>query len=229
MAHRGGRQGGDPNTIEAIAFACDHGAGCAEIDVNETADGTLLATHDSVVETNSWVSEHSYDELLRLDADEWERRSLSDVVDYTLSRSAVAYLDIKSITPEGLKRIAATWPSAVADRRIIFASARGDVITWVGANLDGAATSFLYYDRLLDIGSIAPYMPLTFVHPCFDFVRKPFETMNETYVAKARSFGYGLVSWSENDPERVERLGELGFDFICTDEPETMAPLLADG
>lgn len=226
MAHRGGRLGGDPNTVEAIAHACDVGAGSAEIDVNETADGVLLATHDSVVSENSWVSEHTFDDLVAMNAAEWGRRRLEDVVDYTLARSAVAYLDLKSITPTGLKYIAHRWPEAMADRRLVFASARGDVVAWIGDHIEGAATSFLYYDRLLDITSLAPYLSLTYIHPCFDHVRQPFRTLTEQYVDRARSLGYGLVSWSENDSERIARMGALGLDFVCTDEPELAATTL---
>lgn len=220
MAHRGGRHGGAPNSRDAIAHACDVGALSIEIDVNQTSDGVLISTHDAIVAEDKWLSEFTYDELLALDRTEWEGRRLENIVSYTLSRSTVAYLDLKSIGPEGLKQIAAQWPAEVASHQIIFAAARGDVLAWVGDNIDNAATSFLYYDRLLDLRSLDGYMSPTYMHPCFDFLKDPFRTMNESYVERARSLGYGLVSWSENDPERIARLAELGFDFICTDEPE---------
>ncbi len=219
MAHRGGRHGGDPNTIDAIRHSCDVGATSAEIDVNETSDGVLLATHDSVVQPGAWVSDYTFAELVDLDADEWSRRRLEEVIDYTLSRSAVAYLDIKSITPEGLKHITQSWPDAVEARQILFAAARGEVVAWIGSNLPSAATSFLYYDRLLDLGSLGAYMSPDYLHPCFDHLRDPFRTVNEDYVDRVRSLGCGLVSWNENDQEAVQQLTELGFDFICTDDP----------
>lgn len=220
MAHRGGRHGGAPNSLDAIAHACDVGALSIEIDVNQTSDGVLISTHDAIIGSDTWLSEYTYDQLLELDRSQWESRRLEDIVSYALSRSTVAYLDLKSIGPEGLKRVAAQWPAEVASHQIIFAAARGDVISWIGDNLDSAATSFLYYDRLLDLSSLAGYMQPTFVHPCFDFLKEPFRTMNERYVDRARSLGFGLVSWSENEPENLARLSDLGFDFICTDEPE---------
>ena len=220
MAHRGGRHGGAPNSIDAITHACDVGAQSAEIDVNQTSDGVLIATHDAIITKSSWIAETSFDELLAIDEAEWSSRRLENVIDYTLSRSAMAYLDLKTINQDGLKQIATTWPDEVESGEIFLASARGDVIAWAGANIPTATTSFLYYDGLLDIGALRGYMDPTYVHPCFDHFSDPFRSINEEYVARARSFGYGLVSWSENDPERVDRLAELGFDYICTDEPE---------
>ena len=220
MAHRGGRHGGAPNSIDAITHACDVGAGSAEIDVNETADGVLVATHDAIAGGAGWITEQSYVDLLAGDPDEWSHRRLEDVVGYTLSRSTVAYLDLKAVSPAGLKHITATWPGAIEAEQVIFAAARGDVIAWLGANLPNVSTSFLYYDRLLDLRSLDGFMKPTYVHPCFDHLSDPFRSVNEEYVERARSLGFNLVSWSENDPERIGRLAELGFDFICTDEPE---------
>lgn len=220
MAHRGGRHGGAPNSLEAIAHACDVGAGSIEIDVNETIDGVLLSTHDAITGGQGWLSEQRYDDLVSADPTAWEGRRLEGVIDYVLSRSAVPYLDLKAVTPEGLKRIAGNWPAEVGSGQLVFASARGDVVAWIGEHLPDAATSFLYYDRLLDLRALTGFMAPTYVHPCFDFLREPFRTMNEAYVERARSLGYGLVSWSENEPERITRLYELGFDFICTDEPK---------
>ena len=220
MAHRGGRHGGAPNSIDAIAHAATIGAESMEIDVNETADGVLVATHDAIAGGSGWITEQTYADLVAKDPQEWSGRRLEDVVGFALSRSTLPYLDLKSISPAGVKHVVETWPAEVEAHRIVFAAARGDVIAWIGENYGHAATSFLYYDRLLDLRSLTGYMSPTFVHPCFDFLREPFRTMTEEYVARARALGHRLVSWSENDPERIGRLAELGVDYICTDEPE---------
>lgn len=220
MAHRGGRHGGPANSIDAIAHACDVGADSMELDVNETSDGVLLSTHDAVVKGMGWLTDQTFDGLLATDRDAWENRRLEDVVGYALSRGVSVYLDLKSITPTGLKHVVSTWPDEVEDRQIILASARGDVVSWIGENLPSAAASFLYYDPLLDLRSLASYQSPVYVHPCFDHMPDPFRFMNAEYVARARSLGFDLVSWSENHPERIAHLAELGFDFICTDEPE---------
>ncbi|MEM9655652.1 MAG: glycerophosphodiester phosphodiesterase [Actinomycetota bacterium] len=223
MAHRGGRHGGAPNTVEAIEHAHRVGAASAEIDVNVTTDGVLLATHDGILPGASWITEATYEDLVANDADEWSGRRLEDVVGFALSKGMVAYLDIKAVTPAGLKEIAQIWPAELADHQLVFASARGDVIAWIGDNLDGAATSFLYYDPMVDLRSFAGFMAPTFAHPCFDFLRQPFRTMNESYVERARSLGFSLVSWSVNEADEITELDRLGFDFICTDEPELAA------
>ena len=209
--------------MDAIRHAHGVGASSAEIDVNVTADGVLLATHDGILPGSSWITEATFDDLVTADADGWAGRRLEEVVGFALSKEMVAYLDIKSVTTTALKQIAQTWPTEVDDHRIVFASARGDIIAWIGDNLSGAATSFLYYDPMLDLRSLAGFMTPTFAHPCFDFLREPFRTMNESYVERVRSLGFSLVSWSVNGPDEITELARLGFDFICTDEPELAA------
>ncbi len=226
MAHRGGRYGGPPNSIDAIAHARSVGASCVEIDVNETSDGVTVATHDAIVGDLGWITEQTYVDLLDHNPEEWASRRLDEVVEFTLATSTVAYLDLKSTTPKGLQRIVDTWPDDVEAHRIVFASARGDIIAWIGRHLPTAGTSLLYYDPMLDLRSLGGFVTPTYLHPCFDFVREPFHTLNEQYVERARALGHGLVSWSENDPERIARLGELGFDFVCTDEPELACGVL---
>ena len=220
MAHRGGRHGGRPNTPAAIGHANSVGAGCCEVDVNQTADGVLVATHDGIVGTKSWITDCSYDELLNDDRDEWADRRLHEVIEFALGQQMVAYLDIKSISPAGINEIADAWSAEAQHGQVIFASARGDVVSWINGNRPELKTSFLYYDRLLDLRTLSAFMQPTFVHPCFDHLRDPFRSMTAAYVERARELGYGLVSWSENDPDSVRQLADLGFDFICTDEPE---------
>ena len=69
MAHRGGRHGGSPNSVDAIAHAHAVGAASAEIDVNVTADGVLLATHDGILPGSAWITEVTFDELQAADAE----------------------------------------------------------------------------------------------------------------------------------------------------------------
>ncbi len=203
-----------------MAHACKAGAASIEMDINETSDGVLVSSHDATPGSGSWLSEVTFDDLARQPGGDWESRRLEEVLPAVLSWGAMAYFDLKSVTPAGLAKIEGMWPEEVAAGRITFASARGDVVAWLGQQIPQAATSFLYYDRLLDLKSLKAFMAPTFVHPCFDHLRDPFRSVDVEYVARARSYGFGLVSWNENDPARVAHLAELGFDYICTDEPE---------
>lgn len=189
-----------------------------EIDVNETADGRLVSTHDALVD-DRWISEQTYQELVALDSDHWQAQQLPTVVDYILAGDAIAYLDLKAVSPKGISGIARQWQSEVKDGQIILACGRGDVLAWIGTNLPIAQTSFLYFDPLLDLGMLSGFMSPTFAHPCFDYLREPMKYLDAEYVARARHLGFGLVSWSENDPDRISQLGAFGFDFVCTDEP----------
>ena len=201
-----------------MAHSIDLGIASIELDVNETSDGVLVGTHDATPASGAWISDVTFAQLASQDRENWDGRRLENIMAFALPQSVMMYFDLKSITPEGLRKIASSWPAETASGQLTYASARGDVVAWLGEELSGAATSFLYYDRLLDLRSVEAFMSPTFVHPCFDHLRDPLRSVDEGYVARARGLGFSLVSWSENDPDRIARLAALGFDYICTDE-----------
>jgi len=204
------------------------GAGGVEIDVNESRDGSLFVVHDAAYETlDRWISDLSEDALPQVDGINWQRRGLGDAIGAALTDEMVVYLDLKSISRSGVEGILQDWKAPIRAGRVILASSRGEVLSFVAAVEPEAETSFLYYDPQLDLKSLASFVSPTYVHPCFDYLRDPFKSVDEHYVDRARALGFGLVSWSENDLSRAKRLVELGFDFVCTDDLATTADALA--
>lgn len=104
VAHRGNSGVAPENTLIAIRQGVEAGAEMVEIDVQRTADGTLIVFHDAVLgrTTNGSgkVSAFTYEELSRLDAGSWMGSEyagepiplLSDVLAYLRGR---AYLNIE--------------------------------------------------------------------------------------------------------------------------------------
>ena len=71
VAHRGGVALGPPeNTLPAIAKAIEVGADLIEVDIRETADGTLVLMHDNTVDRTTdgrgLISELTADAIARL-------------------------------------------------------------------------------------------------------------------------------------------------------------------
>ncbi len=76
IAHRGASADAPENTLAAIQFAWQQGADAAEIDVQLTADGQLVAIHDDTMLRTGridWaVKDHTLAELKTLDVGSWK-------------------------------------------------------------------------------------------------------------------------------------------------------------
>jgi len=74
-AHRGSSMAAPENTLAAIERAIEDGADYAEIDVQETADGTVVVIHDTDLKRITGLAEKiwnvSYDEIRELDFGSW--------------------------------------------------------------------------------------------------------------------------------------------------------------
>ena len=74
-AHRGSSMAAPENTLAAIARAIEDGADYAEIDVQETADGTVVVIHDTDLKRITGLAEKiwdvTYDEVRELDFGSW--------------------------------------------------------------------------------------------------------------------------------------------------------------
>ncbi|NJN47961.1 MAG: hypothetical protein HC808_17435, partial [Candidatus Competibacteraceae bacterium] len=81
-AHRGSSAHAPENTLSAIRQAIEDGADFAEIDVQETADGTLVLLHDTdllrVTGKPYRIWEVGYDEIADLDAGSWFSAEFAD-------------------------------------------------------------------------------------------------------------------------------------------------------
>ena len=75
VAHRGYSGAYPENTLSAFAGAYACGAKTVEFDVRKTKDGELVIYHDDTLEKltgdETTIADHTYEELLQLDAGEW--------------------------------------------------------------------------------------------------------------------------------------------------------------
>jgi len=90
-AHRGGGETAPPETYEAYRDALAAGAGCVEVDVRRTADGTLVAWHRARARGRA-VASVSYGRLCALAGYEVPRLA---AVMALLAGRAVCHLDLK--------------------------------------------------------------------------------------------------------------------------------------
>lgn len=224
LAHRGGSQAARPNGSDGVRSAAGLGAHGVEIDVNETADRRLFATHDSFSASHArWVSDLSDADMLANGV-----QPLNEVLAVASENSLLVYLDVKSVSRVGLDELLRREHETINTGQIIIASSRAEILAHVHEAMPSAVTSLLYYDTRLDLSSVVDFIQPTLVHPCFDHLRDPLRTIDDGFVARARAHGLGLVSWSENDAHRLRRLVDLGFDFVCADDVAIAVTAVAD-
>ncbi len=93
MAHRGASVAAPENTMAAFRQAIDDGADWIEIDVQETADGEVVVSHDSDFMKLSGnplkIWDAKLDDLSDIDIGTWVDPKYSDERVPTLSRSCV--------------------------------------------------------------------------------------------------------------------------------------------
>ena len=81
VAHRGYSGQYPENTLSAFAGAYAAGAKTVEFDVRKTKDGQLVIFHDDTLEKftgdDSTIADHTYEELLQIDAGRWFGREYS--------------------------------------------------------------------------------------------------------------------------------------------------------
>jgi glycerophosphoryl diester phosphodiesterase len=225
LAHRGGAALGVANSIEVLALAAEVGTDVVEIDVQELGDGTLVLFHDRRIATGG------SDRVLLADIDlaTFERLSgspaalLVELPDRLLPLGLGLYLDVKVVSPDGLRAtIDALVTSPLSDSTVI-GSFNPDIVTAVVA--DGRLpASVLYHDRAADPLELAARLGCSIVHPCFDSDPWMVPRLAGAWMDRVHEAGLGVVGWNTNDPALLVEMAAAGFDVICTDDPR-LAPL----
>ncbi len=230
-AHRGASHETPENTMIAYVKALEAGAGAAELDVHQTADGELVLMHDDTVDrtTNGTGSvwELTLKELRSLDAGSWFDDSfrgepvptLREIVRFAKGR-IVLNIEVKVSREE--PGIAEKVIGIVRDERI---------------ERDCFITSF---DRhtVEEIKRLAPYLRVGFIfgrdypEDVFDGVWEILSCnvgiVDSVFVARAHQAGKEVHVWTVNDEVTMRRLLALGVDSIITNRPALLAQVLEE-
>lgn len=234
FAHRGGAAAGDENTWAAFARSVDLGYRYLETDVRATADGVLLAIHDStlervtdatgVVERLRWADVRR----ARVGGAEPVPRLEDALAAWPEARFNV---DVKAWTAVA-PLVAAIRRTASIDRVCVasFNDRRTAAVRAVlGPRL---CTSYgtLAATRLR-IGSALPAVPprvAAAALPCAQVpVRAgPLPVVGRRLLAAAHRRGVEVHAWTVDDPAQMRRLLDLGVDGLMTDRPEVLKEVL---
>jgi glycerophosphoryl diester phosphodiesterase len=225
IAHRGASTKAPENTAYAFYKAMELGADGIELDIQQTADGVLVVTHDQNLKRisgwNQKISEVTYAELQDLDVGSWFQpiyqnarlMTLEEVFQLT-DGTVFLNIELKSdAVGENLEEKVA------------------DLILQYGMENRCCVTSFSY-QVLKKIKACDPEIQTGFLmnHAYGDFydleaadvfsIRSVFIT--QKIVDNAHENGKEIYAWTVNTVPEMQRMLNLSVDHIITDKPELL-------
>jgi glycerophosphoryl diester phosphodiesterase len=221
-AHRGHARAAPENTLSAIRKAIEVGADYAEVDVQQTADGTVVLLHDRdlkrVAGDSRRLDELSDAEVRKLDVGSWfspafagERvPTLVEAIDLCRGRIKMN-IELKLFGPD--RRLAGEVARLVHEGRF---------------EADCLITSF-DYDALRELKRHNPRLRtgLIVAHALGDVSRLEVDALSvradflsAELMRAARRHGREVHVWTVNDPRQMTRLMMRGVDNIITSSPD---------
>ncbi|MBS5062903.1 MAG: glycerophosphodiester phosphodiesterase [Hungatella hathewayi] len=221
-AHRGSSKTAPENTLEALAAAVEEMADRVEIDVQETADGLVVLSHDSTLKrtagVNKRIADLTYDELLQLDVGSWFSKefegtkipTLEAVMDYAKGKIDLN-IEIKNLgNASGL-------PEKVLELVNDHEMQEQCVIT---------STNLNYLRRIKEL---QPEIRTGYIlsaaygeyynNEDIDFISIRSNFVTESMMEKCHEAGKTVHAWTVNSKDEMERLRVLGVDNVITDYP----------
>ena len=243
IAHRGGRTVRPGHTQAAYEEAVAVGAHLLEMDLHRTSDGVLVAIHDATVDRTTdgtgLVKEMTWPQLAKLDAGYTWSADGGKTFPYRGKGLRVARADetlaafpnlhfsveLKQFDPPIVDDVMQLFEQHDAVHRTIFASFSDTTIQALRKRSPVAPTAMalgemLIYQGLSDVERAA-YTP-----PCV-FVQPPWESVTAAFVTAAHKVGLKVHPWTINKPKDMQTLIALGVDGLFTDDPGSLAKLLA--
>lgn len=220
-AHRGSSLTAPENSLSAIRHAIEDGADYAEIDVQETADGTLVLLHDSdlmrVAGVDAKIWEVEYDEIRDLDAGSWFSPEFAGETIPTLQQAIDLAREHLRLNIE-LKYNG--HDVRLAERTAELVRENGFVEHSLITSLDSAGLQRVRQVAPdIRIGQIVTVSIGDFVKLDVDFLSINAGVATPAQVHRNREADLDTHVWTVNDEASMARMIERGVNNIITDEP----------
>ncbi|MEM6481925.1 MAG: glycerophosphodiester phosphodiesterase [Pseudomonadota bacterium] len=230
IAHRGSSGSHPENTLSAIRAAVDEGADWVEIDVQETADGTVVVMHDSDfmklsgVDLKIWDAQVS--DLDSIDIGSWfdtrfaEERvpTLAEALEAVRNYPSKLLIELKYYghDVELEKRTAQIVEDAGMTDQVALMSLKYPAVQKMKALRPDWSVGVLAATAIGDLAALEA-----------DFVAVNSNLANARFIKRIQDSGKKLLVWTINDPVDMSAMMSMGVDGIITDEPVTAREVLA--
>ena len=247
LAHRGGAKLAPEATLPAFHASSAAGADVLEMDVRLTADGVLIVIHDALVDRTTDgtgpVAGKKLSELRRLNAGhhfqtaEGRFSYREDPVPIpTFEEVQKAHPDRRFIvemkSAETAEPLCRAIQAAGREMQTLVAAFDRESLRHFRGVCPGVATGAAF-------GEVVGFLALSYgrLPGLYDGAADAL-LVSETsgslpvvtprFLRSARRAGLPVIVWTVNRREEMERLLDLGVDGLLTDDPVTLAAVLAD-
>ncbi len=224
-SHRGASKDAPENTIPALVLAIEQMADYAEIDVQETRDGTVVLMHDLSLHRTTGndvlVSDVTIEEIRNLEAGAWFSSEYSGIGVPTLEEvfelckgQIVLNIELKvSRSKEQNQSLVTKVVELIneydMENQCVISAASLPMLEMVkeadGEIRTGYILAFAYGD----------YLTKEYV----DFFSIRYSFITERLVRRVHAEGKEVHAWTVNTETELERMKQLGVDNIITDRP----------
>ncbi len=229
-AHRGSSAAAPENTLAAVRLAIEQGADYAEIDVQETADGRVVVTHDKDLRRIAGVAKGiwavTFDELRSYSAGAWfdpkfeaERvPTLEEMIDVAKGRIALN-IEIKLNGHE--RNLVESVVHIIRERdfvsQCVVTSLSAAALEEVRRRAPEIRLGYIVFEAVGNLGAVD-----------FNLLAIRASIASRTLLFRAHANDTEVHVWTVNDRRAMARFIDLGVDGILTDHPDVLHEVLAE-
>ena len=227
-AHRGSSLKAPENTMSALRQAIADGADYAEIDVQTTADGTVVLMHDAdlmrIASVNRRIQDTRFEELKEIDIGSWfsgdfsnERTATLDEAIKLVNGRIKLNIELKynRPDPELVEKVGNIIRSNAFSGKCVITSLNNGELKKFRKSFPEIKTGFIVFRAL---GSLTKTE--------FDFLSIQATKATSRLVKNTHKNGKEIHVWTVNDLQTALSMIEVGVDNIITDKPDFIRNLL---
>jgi len=231
-AHRGSSAAAPENTLSSIRKAIRDGAGYAEIDVQETADGVVILMHDNTARRTAGIDKPVWEidsgELRKASAGAWFGKQFEDdrvpTLDEAIQTSKGRIrLNIELKNNGHQKQLAEKTVALLQKHKFenhcTITSFDPELLRKVKKLRPGIKTGRI-------IGEKSDVTERLYASNDYEVISAAYPLIDEQFMRDAREHHKEVYAWTVNEKKSMQRMVSLGVDSVITNEPERLVRLL---
>jgi glycerophosphoryl diester phosphodiesterase len=191
-----------------------------ELDVRTTFDDQLVMWHNPTLPSGDWIADLTLEQIRTQVMIETVADALLNLADSRLG----VYFDTKTLTDASAARFASLLDGSSTERVVVASHNHVGLLT-MKSRCPDVTTSLLFASVHEDPVAAVRSAGASFAHPCWEKHSDCLELLSDSWIARVRSHGYGVVTWHEERREHLRVLLQRGVDGICTDDPALLTSL----